>query len=232
MMAGLLDFDAAWILQQRLHAERVADQRPDTLVLLEHTAVYTIGRRTFPDHLPHGEAALRATGAQVSITNRGGSVTYHGPGQVVGYSIIRLSHSATGPRQYVWLLEEVLRRTLVGWGITAHRVSKTPGLFIDVEGQTAKLASIGVRVERGVTLHGFALNVDLDMAPFSYIVPCGLNQYKPTSMAAFRRSPVPVQLVAQQVAEQFTDIFNLTWDVAAPSLNTGFTKEHSHHART
>jgi lipoate-protein ligase B len=230
MMAGLLDYGDAWLLQQRLHAERVADQRPDTLLLLEHTAVYTIGRRTLPDHLPQGEAALRATGAQVVITNRGGSVTYHGPGQLVGYSVIRLSHNASGPRQYVWLLEEVLRRTLAGWGITAHRVSKTPGLFIDVEGQTAKLASIGVRMERGVTLHGFALNVDLDMAPFSYIVPCGLNQYRPTSMASLRRSSVPIRLVAQQVAEQFAGIFNLIWDVGASSSGTGFAKEHSHHA--
>ncbi|BFU95182.1 MAG: Octanoyltransferase [Nitrospira sp.] len=230
MMAAPLDYADAWLLQQRLHAERVADRRSDTLLLLEHRAVYTLGRRTLPTHLPQGESVLQATGAQVVVTNRGGSVTYHGPGQLVGYPVVRLSHSASGPKQYVWLLEETLRCTLAHWGIEARRLTKAPGLFVDVEGRTAKLASIGVRVEHGVTLHGFALNVDLDMTPFSHIIPCGLDQYRPTSMAALRGSSVPVRPVAQQVAEQFADIFKLTWDVGVSSSSVEFEKEHTHHA--
>lgn len=224
------DYADVWLLQQQLHAERVADRRSDTLLLLQHHAVYTLGRRTLPAHLPQGESALRATGAQVAVTNRGGSVTYHGPGQLVGYPVIRLSHSASGPKQYVWLLEEILCRTLAHWGIEAHRISKTPGLFVNVEGRTAKVASIGVRVEHGVTLHGFALNVDLDMTPFSRIIPCGLNSYRPTSMAALCRSSVPIHQVARQVAEQFALTFKLTWDLEASSGGTEFAEEHAHHA--
>lgn len=230
MMATPLDYADAWLLQQRLHAERVADRRSDTLLLLEHRAVYTLGRRTLPAHLPQGESALLATGAQVAHTNRGGSVTYHGPGQLVGYPVVRLSHRASGPKHYVWLLEETLRCALTQWGIAARRLTKTPGLFVDVEGRTAKLASIGVRVEHGVTLHGFALNVDLDMTPFSHVIPCGLDLYGPTSMAALRGSSVPVRLVAQQVAEQFAHIFKLTWDVGVSSSSVEFEKEHAHHA--
>jgi len=229
-MAGLHDYADAWLLQQQLHSERVADRRADTLVLLQHHAVYTLGRRTLPAHLPQGESALRATGAQVAVTNRGGSVTYHGPGQLVGYPVIRLSHSASGPKQYVWLLEETLCHALAHWGIEAHRISKTPGLFVNVEGRVKKIASIGVRVEHGVTLHGFALNVDLDMTPFSHIIPCGLDSYQTTSMAALCRSSVPIRLVTQQVAEQFALTFKLTWDVAVSSGNVEFEKEHVHHA--
>lgn len=230
IMADPLDYADAWSIQQRLHAERVAERRSDTLLLLQHHAVYTLGRRTLPAHLPQGESALRATGAQVAVTNRGGSVTYHGPGQLVGYPIMRLSHSASGPKQYVWLLEETLRCTLRYWGIEAHRISKTPGLFVDVEGRAAKLASIGIRVERGVTLHGFALNVDLDMTPFSRIIPCGLDSYGPTSMAALCRSSVPIRPVAQQVAEHFAHTFQLTWDAEVSSVSAEFEKEHAHHA--
>lgn len=224
------DYADAWLLQQQLHAERVADRRSDTLLLLQHHAVYTLGRRTLPAHLPQGESALRATGAQVAVTNRGGSVTYHGPGQLIGYPVIRLSDNASGPKQYVWLLEETLRRTLIHWGIEAQRIDKTPGLFVDVEGRADKLASIGVRIERGVTLHGFALNVDLDMTPFSHIIPCGLGSHRPTSMAALCRSSVPIRFVAQQVAEQFARIFKLTWDAESSSGNAEFEKEHAHHA--
>ncbi|MDF0645560.1 MAG: lipoyl(octanoyl) transferase LipB [Nitrospira sp.] len=230
MMATPLDYADAWLLQQRLHAERVAERRFDTLLLLEHRAVYTLGRRTLPAHLPQGEAALLATGAQVVLTNRGGSVTYHGPGQLVGYPIVRLSRSASGPKQYVWLLEECLRCTLAHWGIEARRLTNSPGLFVDMEGRTVKLASIGVRVEHGVTLHGFALNVDLDMTPFSHIIPCGLDQYRPTSVAAVCGSSVSVRLAAQQVAKRFAEIFKLTWDVGVSSSTVESEKEHTHHA--
>lgn len=201
----------AWVLQQRLHAERLDNQRADTLLLLEHQPVYTIGRRTLSSHLLGGETALQTAGAAVERVNRGGSVTYHGPGQLVGYPILRLSRVASGPKEYVWLLEETLRRTLSRWGIESHRLNGKPGLFAGPSQEKEKVASIGIRIDRGVTLHGFALNVDLDLTPFSYIVPCGLKGCRMTSIAALGQSSVPIKIVAQQVAEQFGCLFNLMW---------------------
>lgn len=201
----------AWAIQQQFHAERLEDRRPDTLMLLEHEPVFTMGRRTASTHLHGGEEALRKKGVAVESVNRGGSITYHGPGQVVGYPILKLSDFASGPREYVRLLEETLLRTLAVWGIDAHRERTTPGVFVRVGHEEAKIASIGVRVDRGVTLHGFALNVDLDLEPFSSIVPCGLAGYGMTSVAAVRRSSLSLALVAQQLADQFGSVFNLTW---------------------
>ncbi|HEY6084448.1 MAG TPA: lipoyl(octanoyl) transferase LipB, partial [Nitrospira sp.] len=201
----------AWLLQQQLHADRVHDRRCDTLLLLEHQPVYTMGRRTALSHLPYGEPALRASGAAIERVNRGGSVTYHGPGQLIGYPILKLSTFAAGPKEYVWLLEETLMRAVACWGIRGYRISKQPGLFAGPSHAGAKLASIGVRVERGVTLHGFSLNVDLDLTPFSSILACGIEGGRATSMAAVRQSSVPIELVAQQVSDQFEQVFHVSW---------------------
>lgn len=192
---------------------------------LEHQPVYTLGRRTLPSHLREGEAVLRATGVAVEQVNRGGSVTYHGPGQLVGYPILRLSRVASGPKEYVWLLEETLRRTLACWGIESYRVDRKPGLFVTAAQEETKIAAIGVRVDRGVTLHGFALNVDLDLTPFGRIVPCGLEGRSTTSIAALRQSSVPIKLVAQQVAEQFGCLFKLFWQGRDRDLSASGTAE-------
>jgi lipoate-protein ligase B len=201
----------AWTIQQHFHTERVAERRRDTLLLLEHRPVFTMGRRTAASHIPGGEESLRKTGMGVQFVNRGGSITYHGPGQLIGYPIMRLAHFATGPKKYVWLLEEVLIRTLALWEVEAYRIDKQPGLFVQSSQHDAKIASIGVRVDRGITLHGFALNVDLDLTPFSSIVACGLTGCHTTSLATVRHESIPLALVKQQVAEQFAQIFQLTW---------------------
>jgi len=223
----------AWALQQRLHAERLENRRSDTLLLLEHQAVYTMGRQTLSSHLLGGEAALQATGAAIEPVNRGGSVTYHGPGQLVGYPILRLSRVASGPKEYVWLLEETLRRTLSHWGIESHRLDGKPGLFAGPSQEKEKIASIGVRIDRGVTFHGFALNVDLDLTPFSYIVPCGLKGCRMTSIAALRQSSVPIKIVAQQIAEQFGCLFNLKWQNRDLNpFDSGVTGAYDYQARS
>jgi len=209
-------YSDAWAFQQQLHGERLVNRRPDTLLLLEHQPVYTLGRRTALSHVPGGEATLRASGAAVESVTRGGSVTYHGPGQLVGYPILKLARCASGPKEYVWLLEEALCRTLAFWEIEGYRIDGKPGVFVGRRQETAKIASIGVRIDRGITLHGFALNVDLDLMPFSSIAPCGLVGWRTTSIAALRRSSVPMRLVMRQVAERFAQLFNLAWG-AAPS---------------
>jgi len=207
----LLPYPQAWALQQRFHAERVSGTRADTLVLLEHPPVYTVGRRTQSDHLGRGEDALRETGASIEPVNRGGSVTYHGPGQLVGYPILTLSHYASGPKAYVQLLEEVLIQTVALSGIIGHRMAHKPGVWATTNRGMAKIASIGVRVEHGVTLHGFALNVNVDLSPFALIVPCGLEGCETTSMAEIMRAPASLPLVVRQIADLFSSVFQLEW---------------------
>ncbi len=215
--AGLLileepiPYQAAWHMQQALWSERLSDQRPDTLLLLQHDPVFTLGRSTSARHLPYGESALRNCGAAVERTNRGGSITYHGPGQLVGYPIIKLARVASGPRAYVWLLEEVLIRTLALWGIAGHRLNRKPGVFVHVDNRECKIASIGIRLDRGVTLHGFALNVDLDLFPFSKVVACGLEDCPAISMSAVHRGPISLRQVADSVADIFADLFQMAW---------------------
>ena len=201
----------AWILQQQLQEERIAEKQGDTLLLLEHQPVYTLGRSTKPTHWACGEEILRQTGANVQSVDRGGSITYHGPGQIVGYPILKLSHYCSGPKQYVRKLEEVVIHTLARWGIEGYRVEKTPGVWVRWRDADAKIAAIGVRINHGVTLHGFALNVDLDLSPFSHIVPCGLTACPIISMAEIRQSPLSVSTVAQQVAQEFAQTFNVQW---------------------
>ncbi len=211
-----ISYREAWHMQQTFWSERWTNQRPDTLLLLQHDPVFTLGRSTSAQHIPHGEMTLRNSGAAVERTNRGGSITYHAPGQLVGYPIVKLGRVASGPREYVWLLEEVLIRTLALWGIAGHRLNGKPGVFVRVEDRECKIASIGIRVDRGVTLHGFALNVDLDLLPFSTIVPCGLEDYPAISMAVMHVDPISVDRVAESVADLFAELFQVAWDDREP----------------
>ena len=206
-----IPYPEAWALQQRLHTARLWGGSPDVLLLLEHRPVYTMGRRTESAHLGVGETALRQTGSMVQAVNRGGSITYHGPGQLVGYPILELSRYASGPKAYVRMLEEVLIGTLDLWGIEGYRVNKNPGVWVRCDRGEAKIASIGVRVDQGITLHGFALNVDLDLEPFSLITPCGIAQCQTTSLAELCHASVSLRLVAEQVAEVFSALFTISW---------------------
>lgn len=209
---GRLDYAPAWDLQHRLVEERVADGRPDTLLLLEHEPVFTVGRRGKVEHW----AGLAAEGYEVHHVERGGSVTYHGPGQLVGYPIMRLNDHCPGPKAYARLLEEVVIRTLADWGMTGRRVEKLPGVWIgDEPGE--KIAAVGMRINKGVTMHGFALNVDLDLTPFSRITPCGIAGCPVTSMAARLGGPVDMRLVRRQVAGHFGHLFDLDWTEQEPA---------------
>jgi lipoate-protein ligase B len=201
----------AWALQSRLHQERSDGLRGDTVLILEHHPVYTLGRTAQASHWGGSEDRLRARGADVQRVNRGGSVTYHGPGQIVVYPILEVARHATGPRQFVWLLEDVIMRVLSHWQITGHRQDNKPGIWTMAAALTKKVASIGIRIERGVTMHGFALNVDLDLSPFDQIHPCGLATGSITSMAAALRRPTPVQQVKRDIACCVADVFTQPW---------------------
>lgn len=207
----LVPWSAAWALQQQIHAERLSGSRPDTLMLLEHLPVYTAGRRTKPAHLKLSDPPPNNRLIPIEAVSRGGSITYHGPGQLVAYPIVALSDHAPGAKVYVHMLEEVLIRTLLQWDIYGYRVSKAPGVWTRHQQSEAKIASIGARIDRGITLHGFALNVSNDLHPFSRIVPCGLDGCRMTSMAEIRQAPIAVPLVAEQLAVTFSAVFHLEW---------------------
>jgi lipoyl(octanoyl) transferase len=173
-----VDYLEAWDLQRRLHADVAAGTRPDTVILLEHLSVYTAGKRTEPHERP-------LDGTPVIDVDRGGKITWHGPGQLVGYPLVRLPE-ATYVVDYVRRLEEALIQTLAEFGLLTGRVPGRSGVWLaaDEAKSERKIAAIGVRVAAGTTMHGFALNVDPDLQAFSKIIPCGIADAGVTSMAA------------------------------------------------
>ncbi len=205
-----LDFASAWNLQHRLVRERTVDRRRDTLILLEHNPVFTIGRSGQAAHYCGDEKSLRARGFPVYRVERGGSVTFHGPGQIVGYPILHLRSFCPGPKAYMRLLEEVVIRVLAAWGLTGRRFEKLTGVWVG-EDRIEKIAAMGVRIVEGVTMHGFALNVTVDLEPFRYIVPCGIPDCRMTSMASLLGHSPDVSAVRANVAEAFAEVFGLRW---------------------
>jgi lipoyl(octanoyl) transferase len=200
---------AGWDMQCRLHEERLLGFQPDTVLILEHQPVYTLGRRTRVGDWGGDEAALRQTGAELHQVNRGGSVTFHGPGQVVAYPILKIDRYAAGPRQLVRLFEDVIIRLLGYWNIIGSRLEGKPGVWV-MTPEPRKIAFIGVRIQRGITLHGLAINVDLDLTPFHRIHPCGLTNCLVTSMAALRHTPISIDAIKQVLAQTFVEVFSLS----------------------
>ncbi len=198
----LTGYEQAWQWQLDTAAE-VRQGASDVLALLQHSPVYTFGRRVRPEHLLVSAEALQASGAEVVETNRGGDITFHGPGQIVGYPIVNLRRLELGPVDYVCRLEETLILTLQRFGITGYRVEGRPGVWTD----DGKIAAIGVRVEGGVTLHGFALNVDTDLTYFDAIVPCGLEGTTVTSMTRLLDAAPPYAEVEHALADEFAQVF-------------------------
>jgi lipoyl(octanoyl) transferase len=180
--AGLVPYEDAWARQRELHAHRVAGDVPDTLLLLEHPSVYTAGRRTEAHERP-------MDGTPVVDVDRGGKITWHGPGQLVGYPIVALP-DPMDVVAYVRRLEEALIDVCAGFGLETGRVEGRSGVWVaaDIPGTgfrpERKVAAIGVRVARGVTMHGFALNCDPDLGAFGAIVPCGIPDAGVTSLSA------------------------------------------------
>jgi lipoyl(octanoyl) transferase len=175
---GRMSYHDAWARQRELHAARVAGEVPDTVLLLEHHSVYTAGRRTTPSERP-------VDGTPVVDVDRGGKITWHGPGQLTGYPIVRLPEPADVVA-YVRRLEDMLIAVCADLGLRTGRIPGRSGAWVaaDERGPDRKVAAIGVRVARGVTMHGFALNCDCDLAAFARIVPCGITDAGVTSLSA------------------------------------------------
>jgi lipoyl(octanoyl) transferase len=183
LRAGLVDYEEAWARQRELHAARVAGTGPDTMLLLEHPPVYTAGKRTEPHERPFD-------GTPVIDVDRGGRITWHGPGQLVGYPIVALP-DPVDVVAHVRRLEDALIEVCAGFGLATERVEGRSGVWVradraggELHRPDRKVAAIGVRVARGVTMHGFALNCDPDMAAFGNMIPCGIPDAGATSLTA------------------------------------------------
>jgi len=209
---GVVPYAEALTLQRALVEDRKADRIDDTLLLVEHPHVLTLGVRGDGGrgHILASDAALATRGIEIFETGRGGDITYHGPGQLVGYPIISLKPDRCDVHKYVRDLEEVLIRTAADYRIDAGRIEGLTGVWVAAEKQEGaeKLAAIGVRISRWVTSHGFALNVTTDLEYFNLIVPCGIADRGVTSLDRLLRRPVDVNEVGDRVAAQFARVFD------------------------
>jgi lipoyl(octanoyl) transferase len=201
---GIVEYREALALQERLHAARHAERVPDTLLLLEHWPVYTRGRRSDAGELPMGEAWYLEQGIDIVDTDRGGRVTYHGPGQLVGYPVMRIDDVIA----YLRTMEIALVVALADAGISARARTDEGPDFTGVWTEGRKIASIGVHVSRAITTHGFAVNVQNDLQPFEWVIPCGLDGVGMTSVLKEAQSSGELlagfrELAAERFAEAF-----------------------------
>ncbi|MCA8911588.1 MAG: lipoyl(octanoyl) transferase LipB [Planctomycetes bacterium] len=195
-----------WELQKRLLEQRIAAEIPDTLLLVEHEPVYTWGKRTDPEHLGAGPAALQALGADTFQVERGGEVTYHGPGQLTGYPICNLANLNCGRdlHKYMRGLEEMILRVLESYGIKGERIEGLTGVWVG----GAKVAALGVRVRKWCTMHGFALNVTDEVLPwFGHIVPCGIGDRPVTTLQNLLGEAPQLDDVRERIVAAFRETF-------------------------
>lgn len=217
---GRVGYRDAWQLQHDLVASRRAGDIPDQLLLLEHPAVLTLGRQSDPSHIRATEDELAARGVEVITVERGGEVTYHGPGQLVGYPIIKLAERSLLPRPLVRTLEQSMIDTCAGYGVDAGRRDGYPGVWCHPEsGTPRKIGALGLRIEGGVSYHGIALNVTTDLADFELIDPCGLPEAEVTSIAREACWPAdqsaPSTARVANAADRFEHAFRLRLEEAS-----------------
>ncbi len=207
---GLIGYREAWHLQQRVVTARKAGALPDVLLLCEHPHVITLGRNGKKEHLRASERLLQQMNVEFFQSNRGGDITYHGPGQLVGYPILNLSEIRRDVVWYVRQLEEAIISATSAFGIAAIRKPGRTGVWVDSPiGTEEKLAAIGVHISRWVTSHGFAYNVATDLRYFDLIVPCGIPDRRPTSLERLLGKPVSVLEVAPKIVERLAAVFGL-----------------------
>jgi len=207
---GRQAYEETWSLQQRLVRACLEGRVPDVLLLLEHDPVFTMGRRGRPENMLLSEEVLQARGMACITTERGGDVTYHGPGQLVGYPVVRVPGEGRKVKALVRDFEEVLLRTLDRFDLQGRRDPKNPGVWVG----EAKIGSIGIAVQHGVSFHGFSLNVNMDLAPFSCIHTCGHRDLSVTSLGELLGEEVCVREVKELVASVFVQ--TLSYRVCLP----------------
>jgi lipoyl(octanoyl) transferase len=204
---GLIPWAEAYALQQRIVAARKVGAIEDVLLFCEHPHVITLGRNANRANLLASEPVLRQKGVALHATNRGGDITYHGPGQIVGYPIVDLRNGHRDVGWYVRTLEEVMMRASAPFGIAAYRVPGKTGIWVKAGDTEEKLAAIGVHLSRWVTSHGFAYNVSTDLRYFDLIVPCGLADRKATSLEKLLSRSVSSAEVKPYLADHLAELF-------------------------
>ena len=203
---GTVDYTTAWDMQKQ-RAEEVKAGTPGIFYVVEHPHVYTFGKSADRNNLLVNDAFLAQIGAQRFDIERGGDITYHGPGQIVGYPIIDLNEIGIGVRAYVEKLEQVLIDTLAEYGIETERVDGLTGIWLK-DGRPRKIAALGIKVSRGVTMHGFALNVNTDLSYFNHIVPCGITDKEVTTMNSELGREVDMNDVKEKLKAHFAHHFD------------------------
>jgi len=205
---GQVPYDDARSAQKALERARQAGEMPDVLLLLEHPPVYTKGRRSNPAELPMGEDWYRMQGIEVTETDRGGLVTYHGPGQLVGYPIVDLKPYGGDVHEYIRRMERVMISSLGDLRVEAEVIEGLTGVWVGGRPpQGRKIGSIGVHVNKGVTTHGFAINVDNDLQPFEWIVPCGIDGCRMTSVCRELGTEHGIATLIDAVTARFAEIY-------------------------
>jgi lipoyl(octanoyl) transferase len=195
---NFVDYEEAWELQRTIHAEVAASQRPNTCVLLEHSPVYTAGKRTEPEEHPQD-------GTRVIAVDRGGKITWHGPGQLVGYPIMRLPNpiDVVG---YVRWLEQVLIDTIAEFGVKGERVEGRSGVWVLSDGDFVKVAAIGIRVADATTMHGFALNCNNSLQPYETIIACGIKDAATSTLSELTGKDITTAMAAEAVMRHLKEI--------------------------
>lgn len=212
---GAVDYGVALTLQNERVAARKAGAIPDTLLLLEHPHVYTLGRNAQWNNILVSASFLHSRGAEVFETDRGGDVTYHGPGQLVGYPILDLTRHRRDIAWYMRSLEEVFIRVAAQYSVEGGRVPGAAGVWVGND----KLVAVGVHISRWVTSHGFAFNVNTDLRFFDWIVPCGLHGRGVTSLERLLGQPVDMERISTKVIDAFGQVFGLEMYEAQKELS-------------
>ena len=199
-------YEEAFALQKRLVTMRSQDAICDTLILLEHPPVFTVTRKATLNNILASPDELEDKGISLCKTNRGGDITYHGPGQIVGYPIMNLKEHGKDLHKYIRNIEEIIISVLMDYGISAHRDKANPGVWIGDE----KIAAIGIAVKSSwTTMHGFAFNVNPDLNHYSFIVPCGLTNKGITSLSKLLGTPISMEEVREKVIHHYAEVFKL-----------------------
>ena len=202
----MVDYYEGLLLQERLLNSRKSGAISDVLLLLQHPSVFTIGHSGIVENIIVPKEILVEEGLPVFHTNRGGDITYHGPGQLVGYPILNLRENHLSVREYVWNLEEVIIRTLADFGISGQRVSRQRGVWVRED----KVCAFGLRISGKVSLHGFALNVSTNLKYFTYIIPCGTTGMSVTSVSKLLGHEVAIGEIQGNLLRHFSQVFRFT----------------------
>jgi lipoate-protein ligase B len=203
---GTVSYQEAWDLQRTIHLMRTSGAIEDTLLLLEHPHTYTLGKTADRTNLIGSEEYLEKNGISVFEIDRGGDITYHGPGQIVGYPIIDLNKWKPDTHLYLRNLEEVIIKVLAEYGIESGRKPEYTGVWVG----ESKIAAIGIRVSRWVTMHGFAFNINTDLELFNGIIPCGIKDKEVTSLSRLLKREINIDEVKQKLRDQFVLHFDYT----------------------